>query len=144
MESILEKESRFIDEFNEIGDGFDQYAYLIELSCLLPSLPEKLKTAENTVDGCQSTVWLDIHTENGIFNFASDSNTLIIRGVLYILQEILNGQPVGEVASAHLSFLQKTAIMSTFESSRQKGLGYVISRLQNAAAAANARGILGQ
>lgn len=136
MGSIREKEQRFIDDFNDIGDSFDQYAYLIELSCLLPPLAEELKTDENVVEGCQSTVWLDIHTDGGVFKFASDSNTLIVKGVLYILQEILNGQPAAEVAAAKLTFLRDTAIMDTFESSRQKGLGYVIAKLQETAAAA--------
>lgn len=136
METIYERESRFIKDFNEIGDSFDQYAYLIELSCILPPLPEELKTDENVVAGCQSTVWLDIRTDGGIFRFSSDSNTLIIKGVLYILQDLFNGQPVSAVAAANLSFLRETAIMDTFESSRQKGLGYVIARLQAAAVAA--------
>ncbi len=135
MESILEKEQRFIKDFNEIGDAFDQYAYLIELSCLLPPLPEELKTDKNVVAGCQSTVWLDIHIDGGVFNFASDSNTLIIKGVLYILQELFNGQPAAEVAAANLSFLHETAIMDTFESSRQKGIGHVIAQLRREAAA---------
>ena len=88
------------------------------------------------VEGCQSTVWLDIHTDGGVFNFASDSNTLIVKGVLYILQEIFNGQSVEAVAGAKLSFLHDTAIMDTFESDRQKGLGYVIAKLQETAAKA--------
>lgn len=134
--SIEEKQERFIKDFNEIGDSFDQYAYLIELSCLLPPLSRELKTDENIVEGCQSTVWLDMHTDGGVFNFASDSNTLIIKGVLYILQEILNGQPVEAVAGSKLSFLQETAIMDTFESERRKGLGYVIAKLQETAAKA--------
>lgn len=136
MSSIREIQDEIIKDFVDMGDSFDQYSYLIELSCMLPPLPEELKTGENAVEGCQSSVWLDMHAEQGIFRFQSDSNTLIIKGILFILQEMLSGQPLSDVASAEIDFLQKTAIMDTFESDRRKGLGFVIRRLQSFAAQA--------
>ena len=131
MKSIREIQDGIINDFLEMGDSFDQYAYLIELSCMLPPLPEEAKRDENLVAGCQSSVWLDMRIENGAFYFRSDSNTLIIKGVLYILEQLLCGQSPGDVAAAELDFLQKTAIMDTFESSRRKGLGFVIQSLKD-------------
>ncbi|MGN1002477.1 MAG: SufE family protein [Oscillospiraceae bacterium] len=134
MSSIKEIQDGIVRDFLEIGDAFDQYAYLIELSCLQPPLPEELKTEERAVKGCQSSVWLDMRAEDGHLVLHSDSNTLIIKGVLYILEEILSGQPLGQVAEAEIDFLQRTAIMDTFESSRRKGLGYVIAAVRRFAA----------
>lgn len=134
MSTIREIQDKIIHEFLEIGDGFDQYAYLIELSCLLPPLPEEKKTEDRLVKGCQSSVWLDLYAEGGLLRLHSDSNTLIIKGVLYILEEILSGQPLDQVAEAEIDFLRKTAIMDTFESSRRKGLGFVLRSIREFAA----------
>ena len=134
--SIAAIQEQIISEFNEIGDSFDQYAYLIELACQLPPLDEDEKTPDRLVSGCQSSVWLKTEIHNGIFGFASDSNTLIVKGILYLLEKLLNGQPCAEVADADISFHTETSIMDTFESSRQKGIGYVIKTLQEDAAKA--------
>jgi len=136
--SIEEIQEQIIREFGEIGDSFDQYAYLIELACRLTPLEESEKTSDRLVSGCQSSVWLKTEIHDGLFCFDSDSNTLIVKGILYLLEELLNGQPCEEVAKAEITFHTKTSIMDTFESSRQKGIGYVIKELQEAAAAETA------
>lgn len=133
MNSIDTIQQTIIDDFSEIGDSFDQYAYLIELACSLPPLAEEKKTPDRLVEGCQSQVWLDIRCENGMFFFSSDSNTLIVKGVLYLLEQMFNGQRCNDVAAAQIVFLQETSIMYTFESDRQKGLQYVIRELKRAA-----------
>lgn len=134
MKSIDELQQVILSDFEEIGDCFDQYAYLIELACRLDPLPEEEKKPERLVEGCQSSVWLKFDIRNGIFFFASDSNTLIVKGILYLLERILNGQTCEEVAGAQIDFHIKTSIMDTFESDRQKGIGFVIKTLQKTAA----------
>ena len=131
-------QQQIIQEFTEIGDRFDQYAYLIELACLHEPMPEEAKTEGNLVKGCQSHVWLDIRVENGILSFSSDSDTLILRGILYLLAKMFNNKPCMEIADTEVTFLSETEIMDTFESDRQKGIGYVIRTIQEAAGAAAA------
>lgn len=130
MRSIQEIQEELIEEFREAGDGFDQYAYLIELSCLLPPMRAERKTPERAVQGCQSHVWLDAECRDGCFQFAADSDTLIIKGVLYLLQEVFCNQSPIDVAAAQVTFLKETAIMDTFEADRRKGIGFVIRQLQ--------------
>lgn len=133
MRSIDELQKEIIQDFNELGDSFDQYAFLIELACRHRPLPEEEKTPECLVEGCQSQVWVKTYIRDGLFFFSSDSNTLIIKGILYLLEHLLNGHTCGEVAEAELTFLKETAMMDTFESDRQKGIGYVIKTLQETA-----------
>ena len=134
MSKIDELQQGIVDDFTMMGDGFGQYAYLIELSVTLPALPEEKKTEDRVVKGCQSHVWLDTRVENGLFSFDADSDTLILKGVLVLLQSIFNGQKAEEVAGAKVWFFEKTEIMATFDADRQKGIGYIIQTLQKAAA----------
>ena len=141
MPTIQEKQDRLIDDFNELGDSFDQYSYLVTISGSLPEMPETEKTPERLVAGCQSQVWLAMRAQGGRFYLEADSGTLIIRGVLKLLEELLNGETLADVAAAEITFLRKTAIMETFESSRQKGMGYILKRIRGFAAAALERGV---
>lgn len=131
MNHIDTLQEQIVSDFQEMGDGFEQYAYLIELSVNLPALSEEKKTGDRLVKGCQSHVWLDMRAKDGIFSFEADSDTLILKGVLYLLRDIFNGQPLSEVAEARVWFFEQTEIMATFDADRQKGIGYIIRELQN-------------
>lgn len=118
-------------EFEEFEDGFERYSYLIELASLLPPYPDGKRTKERLIQGCQSNVWLDITPRNGRFYFEADSDTLIIKGVLAILRELLWGQPIEDAVSAKLDLFSALGLTESFSSVRQKGIGYVIGMLQN-------------
>ena len=134
MTSIDEKQAKIAQDFQGLGDGFEQYAYLIELSVALPPLPEEKKTDDRLVKGCQSHVWLDLRVEDGRFFFDADSDTLILKGVLYLLRDVFGGQPPEAVAAAEVWFFGKTEIMAPFGADRQKGIGYIIRHIQEFAA----------
>lgn len=134
MNRIDELQEKIVSDFREMGDGFEQYAYLIELSVRLPALPEERKTEDRLVKGCQSHVWLDMRAEEGIFSFEGDSDTLILKGVLYLLRDIFSGEPLEAVAKARVWFFEQTEIMTTFDADRQKGIGYIIRAMQSFAA----------
>lgn len=133
MTQIDQLQQQIVTDFTLIGNSFDQYAYLIELSAILTPLSEEKKTEDHLVKGCQSHVWLDARTEKGRFYFEGDSDTLILKGILTLLQDIFNGQPVEEVAVASIWFFDQTEITVTFDADRQKGIGYIISTLQKLA-----------
>lgn len=134
MDEIESVQRELIGEFQGLGDGFEQYAYLIELAGLLPPFPPEKKTDERAVKGCQSHVWLDMRAEDGLFFLEGDSDTYIIKGILYLLRRLFDGRPLGAVASARLTIFEETEIMATFGADRQKGIGYVVRTIRDFAA----------
>lgn len=130
MSKIDSIQKELIKDFQALGDGFEQYAYLIELSALLPPLPDEKKTDERAVKGCQSHVWLDMRAGEGKFYVNADSDTFIIKGILYLLGRMFNGQPLDQVAESEIVLFSDTDLMETFESDRQKGIGYVIKTMK--------------
>lgn len=134
MKTIDQLQREIVSDFRDIGDSFDRYAYLIELGCALPPMPEQKKTEEQLVEGCQSRVWLDVACEEGRFHFCADSDTLVVKGVLYLFHQLFCGQPPADVAEAEVTVLKDAFVMETFASERQKGIGYVLDALQSAAA----------
>ena len=134
MNGIGAAQEALIREFQELGGGFEQYAYLIELATLLPAMAADKKTDERQVKGCQSHVWLDMCTCGGRFYVEADSDTYIIKGLLYLLKQLFDGQSLTEVATARIRFFEETEISATFGPDRQKGIGYVIRSMQRFAA----------
>ena len=134
MNEIERIQKELAEEIVSLGDSFEQYAYLIELAALLPPLPPEKRTEERVVKGCQSHVWLDMHDKNGVFYAEADSDTFIIKGILYLLQRMFNGQPCTQVAAADITLFDQTELMVTFEADRQKGIGYIIKTIKQFAA----------
>ena len=108
MSEIETAQAALIREFQELGDGFEQYAYLIELAALLPPMAPEEKTEERLVRGCQSHVWLALRSENGRFYATADSDTFIVKGVLspQDAEESVKAGAAGLVVSHHHGMMQ--------------------------------------
>lgn len=57
--TINEQQDAIIDEFADIDDWMDRYAYIIDMGNALDPMPEKYKTPQNLIEGCQSRAWLN-------------------------------------------------------------------------------------
>ena len=101
--SIEERQDDIVADFLSIDDPLSQYEYLLEFAAALPALDEAQKTDENLVEGCQSQVWLVLEDRGGRLGLQADSDTLIVRGVLQLLVQVVDGQLVdsdmGEMAA---------------------------------------------
>ena len=57
--TIDQLQDEIVDEFSDIEDWMDRYAYIIDLGNALPAIDEKYKTPAHIIEGCQSRVWLN-------------------------------------------------------------------------------------
>lgn len=133
MKSIEEIQNEIIEEFNAVGDSFEQYEHLIRTAKKLRPFTSEARKMARIVQGCQSSVWLSISCRDKIFEFSGYSHSAIVNGMIALLEEIFCGQPCKDVASAEIFFLKETAFLDTFESERAKGIQYMIRSLQEAA-----------
>ncbi len=121
--TLAEKQEELIRTINAIGDCFDQYSYLIVRSNDLAPLPEEYRKDENLVQGCQSKVWLHMQFDaNRKFHLDADSDALILKGVLAILAELVEGAEAEELAELEWQFLDRTELGATFTSARSAGM----------------------
>ncbi len=132
--TLAEKQSQLIQSINALGDCFDQYSYLIVRSNDLPSFPEEYRQNKNLVKGCQSKVWLHMQINaNSSFHLDADSDALILKGILAILTELVEGAPVAEVAALEWNILDCTELGATFTSARSAGMRQTLSTISEAA-----------
>ena len=90
MESPQAIQERIVQEIEQMGDPFNQFEYLLTKASLLDEMPEERKVPEVLVKDCQSQVWLYLHDVDGHPVIEADSDTLMIRGTIQILKEMLD------------------------------------------------------
>ncbi len=131
MKPMQEIEQEIIEEFNLFDDPIQQYEYLIDLGNKLPPMDDALKTDENIIEGCTSTVWLHSRFEDGKVHYQADSNTVITKGMIALLLRVLNGREPGEIVNAPLDFLKAIDLSAHLTEQRSNGLQYMIERIRS-------------
>ena len=142
MKSIAEIEAQFIDDFNQLEDWEEKYDYLIELGDSLPEMPADLKTNENLVKGCQSSVWFATRCERDCLFIEADSDSLIIKGIVAILVQALSGQPADQIGQADLTLFDTLGLWRHLSSQRSNGVTSMMAHLKQSAAECRAEGAL--
>lgn len=130
-----------IDAFLECGDAFNQFEHLLELAAKLPELPESKMRAEALVKGCQSQVWLYPSWDAGDgaaqasprLHLVGDSDTLMVRGVIYILALMFEGRTPEEVLGCSLRFIEETELASIFDAKRKTGVASIMDVIRSSA-----------
>ena len=133
--TIKEAQDSIVEDFCSVGDSFNRYTLLIELSKELPALDECYQTDDYLVKVCQSRVWLHVACENGNIQIHTSSDTLIIRGILALIVEVLSGHTPEEVAQADLYFFDGAGISEFLTPERSAGMAEVIRSIKAQAAA---------
>lgn len=129
--TINQIQDEIINEFSLLdGDMEMTVFYIMELGQKLPDMPEKDKTEENVVKGCQSKVWLTSDLENGKVYFLADSNTAITKGLVSLLTRIFNGQTPDNILSADLYFMHKIGMERFIGTQRSNGFAAMIKQMK--------------
>lgn len=130
MTSIDTELAELKKEFESLPDGFARYSYLVELAALLPPSNERLHQESCLYRGCQSQVWLSVSIQDSVVRLDADSDTLLIRGILYLFRDLLDGRAVDEVLSAQFDLLKELSIAEHFSSQRTSGITGLLPEIQ--------------
>ena len=78
--------------FSIFDDELDKFNQIIDMGKKSEGLNNKEKNSDNRIIGCTSQSWVvtTIDKQNNLF-IRTDSEAIIVRGLLYILERILNG-----------------------------------------------------
>ena len=123
-----------ISNFELFDNWEDRYAYLIDLGKKLPSMKDEDRTEENRVKGCQATVWLKENVDGDTIEFAADSNSAIVKGLVSILVMIYSGQTAEEILKTDASpTFAKLGLDQHLSPTRKIGLHAMMQQIQKIA-----------
>lgn len=128
--TIDQIQDEIIEEFSEVDDWMDRYAMIIDLGNELPPIDERFKTPDHLIEGCQSRVWLNAELQDGKMQFTADSDAIIVKGIIALLIEVLNGHTPTEVADADLYFIDRIGLSENLSPTRSNGLLAMVRQMK--------------
>ncbi len=134
--TINQTQDEIVEEFSELTDWMDRYAYIIDLGNTLPEYPEAEKTPQNLIEGCQSRVWISAsRTPEGHIHFQADSDAMIVKGIVTLLLKVLDDHTPDEILNADLYFIDKIGLSTHLSPTRSNGLLAMVKQIKNYARA---------
>lgn len=119
-----------VDEFSFFEDWSEKYQYIIELGQKLEALPDKYRTPEYLVKGCQSQVWYVCEgSPDGRLHFRAASDSAIVQGLIAILLRIFNDKTPDEILSTKLECMEAIGLKQHLSMTRNNGLYAMLQRV---------------
>ena len=133
MNTIQDTMTLIKDEFSIFNEPQEKYVLLVDLAKKSSGLPPEKHTDKNKVNGCISQAWIiaDKQTDD-TYNFQTDSDAMIVKGLLFILQRLFNGQRKEDIVSIDgRNILDHIGLEVTISSQRTNGFGAAINKIQH-------------
>ena len=135
MAELPDKE-KLLRNFGRCANWEEKYLYIIELGQRLPPLSEEAHTPENSIQGCQSQVWIVMDQDpTGVITLRGDSDAAIVKGliaVVFILYDLMTAQDITEFDVR--PWKEKMALTQHLTPSRSQGLEAMIRAIRAKAA----------
>jgi cysteine desulfuration protein SufE len=128
-----------VENFEFLEDWDARYQYLIELGEHLPGMPDALKTDENWVKPCMSTVHVAALMDpdrQGRIRFVGDCDTAVIKGVLALLIDLLSHRTLDEIEQMDVDNLfTRLQLEEHLSPSRHVGIYAIVDKMRERASA---------
>jgi cysteine desulfuration protein SufE len=106
-----------------------QYRLITQWGKLIQHKPE-LRKPDNLVKGCEVSAWLAHREENGVYQFAFDSDSRVINGLAVLLLAQVQGKTTLEVRELDFErLLLSVGLEKHLTPSRNNGLRAIIARV---------------
>mgnify|MGYP003336642017 FL=1 len=114
-------------------DPKDKFVQLMDMAKESEHLKENEKIEKNKINGCTSRAWV-VTEQNGddTYTFRTDSDSLIVKGLLTILEQIFSGQTADNILSINSSdILYSIGLDKTITSQRTNGFSSAVQKIHN-------------
>ena len=133
--SIEQKLDNLYDLFSIFDDRKDQFIQIMDMAKESNSLSDEYKTDSNKISGCTSQAWIiSKKNEDKTYNFYTDSDSLIVKGLLSILGTIFNGQNVNDIQKYNSEIiLERLGLRNVISSQRTNGFSNAVEKIKKLA-----------
>lgn len=103
--SIEEKIKKYTQDFGTLCDPFSQGEYLIGLGIGRPD-EQGIRRDEYRIEGCKTGLWMEVWKENDLIYFTTDSDSVLVKGILHIYKDLYDGKEETEIRENPPEFLK--------------------------------------
>ncbi len=130
MMSIEEIQDEIISDFELFENWEDKYGYIVELGKKLVPMDESYKTDDLIIKGCQSRVWLRAYLQDGRVQFETDSDAIIVKGLIYLILKVFQNQTPDAIVSTPIYFIDRIGMAQHLSQTRANGLVAMVKQVQ--------------
>ncbi len=123
-------QDEIIVSFNLFAEWLDRYQYLIDLGRKLPALPEREKTDDKLLAGCQSRVWLYLEGDREEVTIRANSDAAIVSGLIALLIQVYSGCSARQILETEPYFIDAIGLSSHLSPTRANGLHAMIQEIK--------------
>ena len=127
------KLERIVERFKRRSDPKQRYKQLLWYGSKLSEMPEADKTPENKVNGCVSQVYITADLEDGKVSYRGDSDAQLVKGLVALLIEGLNGSTPETILQLTPDFIAETGIVASLTPSRANGFYNIFQTMKKKA-----------
>ena len=120
-----------VDGLRAVDDDRTRFKQLLFMAAQCPPMAEELKTPENKVQGCLSTV--HVHAElrdDGKVYYAGDSDGQMTKGLVAMLVKGLSGSGADEIVSVKPEFIKTAGLGQSLTPGRNNGFINMLAKMQ--------------
>ena len=125
-----DKQMAIIEDFELFEDWLQKYEFIIELGKDIELIPEKEKTNDLLIEGCQSRVWLKSEFKDNKMHYYADSDAIITKGIISLLIKVMNEEKPSVIAKNDLFFIEKIGLQEHLSPTRANGLLEMVKRMK--------------
>ena len=132
LKNYQKKINEIKDTLQSLEIGNMGLHYLIDLGKdSQKNYPEEDRIEENFIHGCTSYAWIKLENKDPIqINTVSDS--VIVSGILYLLEEVFNGEPKSSIVDYdEQELIDDLGLQGTISSQRLRGFGEAIRMMKS-------------
>tara|TARA_X000000368_G_scaffold166976_1_gene131744 strand:- start:389 stop:796 length:408 start_codon:yes stop_codon:yes gene_type:complete len=129
--SIQEKLKELDEVFMLFDDPKDKFVQLMDMAKESEKLNENEKIDVNKISGCTSRAWVVADpNDNDTYSFRTDSDALIVKGLLTILEKIFTNQNVEDILKmGSQDILRSIGLEKTITSQRTNGFSSAVEKI---------------
>ena len=130
--SSINEELKNLKEIFEIFENpKDKFLQLMDMAKDHRPLRNKDKIESNKIYGCSSQAWVGAKNHgNKTYTFHTDSDALIVKGLLKILEKIFNNQTSEEILSVNSQYILRTiGLEGSVTSQRNNGFSSAVNKI---------------
>ncbi|MGC6386756.1 cysteine desulfuration protein SufE [Ewingella sp. S1.OA.A_B6] len=128
----LPDKEKLVKNFSRCPNWEEKYLYVIELGAQLEPLTDEYRQDKHLISGCQSQVWIVMHTAaNGQLSFLGDSDAAIVKGLVAIVFSLYQGLTAQDVVTLDVRpFFTQLELSQHLTPSRSQGLEAMIRAIR--------------
>ena len=124
-----------VETFEFLDDWEDRYRHVIDMGKAMDAMDDALKVPATKVDGCASQVWLHTDYPGDALQFKGDSDAIIVKGLIAVLQTLYNGTAKSDVLAVDArAELGRLGLNEHLSAQRSNGLTAMVDRLRESSA----------